>query len=73
MYAQSGVPVSIPPAAQLLGPVFVYIVYVLFFDWLRRLIVRPLFGKQPKDKANAMEILRNLTAFFIGGISGKFV
>ncbi|MGJ4995703.1 hypothetical protein ACQR0Z_14855 [Bradyrhizobium sp. HKCCYLS3077] len=73
VYAQSGAPVGIPPAAQLLGPVFVYIVYVLFSIGYVVSLFGLFFGKQPKDKANAMEILRNLTAFFIGAISGKFV
>jgi hypothetical protein len=73
VFAQSGTPAGITPASQLIGPVFVYIVYVLFSIGYVASLIGLFYGKQPKDKANAMEILRNLSAFFIGAISGKFV
>lgn len=63
----------LPPAGQLIAPVFVYCVYALLAIGYVVCLFGLFFARQPKDKANAMEILRNLTAFFIGALSGKFV
>jgi hypothetical protein len=31
------------------------------------------FGRENRDRVNAMEVFKNLNAFFIGAISGKIV
>lgn len=71
-YAQVG---SIGNSAtnQVALPIFVYGIYVVFTIAYVVCLFGLFFGKLPKDRSNAMEMLKTLTAFFIGVISGKFV
>lgn len=54
-------------------PVLVYLTYVLFSFGYVYSIIKAFNGKAHRDRANAMEIVKGLTAFFIGAISGKAV
>jgi len=36
-------------------------------------LIGVFFAKRPKDRSNAMEIVKTMTAFLIGSITGKIV
>jgi hypothetical protein len=71
-HAQSGQTPNISTNQTAL-PIIFYGIYVVFTIAYIVCLVGLFFGKLPKDRANAMEMLKTLTAFFIGVISGKFV
>ena len=56
-----------------IAPVVVYGVYILFSVAYIVSLSAIWLGKETRDRANAMEVFKNLNSFFIGAISGKFV
>jgi uncharacterized membrane protein len=69
-YADTGVTTT---AAAQAVPIFVYGVYIVLGLGYLVCLVGLFFGKTPKDRSNAMELIKTLTAFYIGVVSGKFV
>lgn len=67
-YAEVG---SASTALPSVLPIVVYLIYLLFSIGYVASLYFMFKGTTAKDRANAMEILKNLTAFFIGAISGK--
>lgn len=69
---------TIPQAAAAatsgpIAPIFVYAVYVLLSLAYVVTLFFIFFAKDDKDKGNALDLFKNLNAFFIGSITGKFV
>jgi|ERR1043166_530843 hypothetical protein len=56
-----------------LWPIIVYGIYILFAIGYVYSLIKVFSAEKSKDRANAMEIVKGLTAFFIGAISGKAV
>ena len=72
-YAQM-VPGPIPlPNGITVVPVFAYVVYLLLTLGYVGCLLAVFFGRRPKNRSNAMEIAKTLTAFFIGSVTGKLI
>jgi hypothetical protein len=69
-FAQSGG--NGPPSIQVL-PIVVYAIYLLLSVGYIVSLFYVFKAGTPKSRSDAMEILKTLTAFFIGAISGKAV
>jgi len=61
------------PNGIALAPVFAYVVYLLLTLGYVGCLFGVFFGSRPKDRSNAMEIVKTLTAFFIGSVTGKLI
>jgi uncharacterized membrane protein len=64
---------SAAPLSAQIGPVVVYGVYILLAVAYTVSLFAIFFGRENRDRVNAMEVFKNLNAFFIGAISGKIV
>jgi hypothetical protein len=59
--------------ANLIAPVFVYGIYLLFAIAYLCTLMGLFWARTPKDRSNASEVFKTLNAFFIGAVSGKLI
>jgi hypothetical protein len=72
-FAQTPQATTLAQSSAQLGPILVYGVYVLLALAYVVSLYNVFLGRDIKDKRNAMDMFKNLNAFFIGAISGRFV